>query len=354
MDAWPVATRDQLIGIIERELPGPVTNKAMTIPISRAEIIAAYRAFLGRDPENDEVIEYHMNLPSLEQLLSGFISSEEFRERRQLGFKPLYWAPVAVEVDIETEELRRLHDEVRATWTRLGNEEPYWSVVTDESFRADRSSANLSSFYEGGARAVEEFEAFAMRSGNKLSSEQTCFELGCGVGRMTASLAPRFSRVVAADISASHLNIAQSALSEKGITNVTFRHLATPDALEALPGFDVFVSLIVLQHNPPPIMAFMLRTILEILRPDGIAYFQLPTYLEGYSFNIKAYLSSEMLPRGIEMHVLPQQHVFDIIRVCNCRVLEVREDGWTGIANCISNTFLVQKIRPRSWYRRMV
>ena len=166
------------------------TNQPM--PVSRAEVIAAYRALLGRDPENERVIDSHTNISSLEQLLKEFISCEEFTNRRELVSKTLNWAPIAVEVDIGTEELRRLHDHVRATWTRLGEEEPYWSIITDQSLRSGRSAANLASFYASGGSAVEEFAAFAERSGVQLSPQHTCFELGCGVGRMTASLATRF------------------------------------------------------------------------------------------------------------------------------------------------------------------
>lgn len=317
------------------------------MPVSRSDVVAAYRAILGRDPESDKAIETHLTAPSLEALLKQFVSSAEFANRQKPAFQPLNWPPIGVEADVGTDGRRRMHAHLKATWTKLGQEEPYWSVLTNPDFQFNGFPANRSRFYESGRHSVETFDAFLQRSGIELSPEQTCFELGCGVGRLTAWLAPRFSRVIAADISASHLDIAKTALSEKGITNVTFLHLETPEALETLPGFDVFISLLVLQHNPPPIMAFMLRTILEILRPSGVAYFQVPTYWKGYSFHVEQYLSGGAQQRQMEMHVLPQGRVFEIIDALNCRVLEVREDGWTGIGTAISNTFLVQKNGPR-------
>jgi methylase of polypeptide subunit release factors len=89
----------------------------------------------------------------------------------------------------------------------LGQSEPYWSVLTAPEFRGEKFKHD-SIFYETGNINVEEFAAFAARSGFSFSSSQTCFELGCGVGRLTTWLASRFGQVIAADISRHHLDIA--------------------------------------------------------------------------------------------------------------------------------------------------
>jgi hypothetical protein len=47
----------------------------------------------------------------------------------------------------------------------------------------------------------------------------------------------------------------------------------------------------------------------------------------------------------MEMHVLPQNRIFEIVRAGGGRVLEVIEDGWAGYRGGeVSNTFLVQKV----------
>ena len=43
--------------------------------------------------------------------------------------------------------------------------------------------------------------------------------------------------------------------------------------LDTLPEFDLFFSMIVLQHNPPPLIALMLEKIAARLRPGGVAVF---------------------------------------------------------------------------------
>lgn len=89
----------------------------------------------------------------------------------------------------------------------------------------------------------------------------------------------------------------------------------------------------------------ILRGLLEALNQGGVAYFQLLTYQEGYSFSAEHYLHmAESRAGQIEMHVLPQRRVFELIEQADCRVLEVLEDTWTGY-RCreLSNTFLVCK-----------
>jgi len=81
---------------------------------------------------------------------------------------------------------------------------------------------------------------------------------------------------------------------------------------------------------------------MRALNPGGIAFFQLPTYKEGYSFLLKEYLGNDSSQEEMEMHALPQNAVFEIVREENAKILEVVEDFSTSWG--LSNTFLVQKI----------
>ena len=259
------------------------------------------------------------------------------------GHAPLNWPPIEVDLDAEGRKLQTMHDHVNSAWSRLGRIEPYWSVLSHHNFTADSFSQHKEEFFESGKPNIEDFSAFVLRSGADLSPDQTCFELGCGVGRLTAWLSPMFSRVIAADISFNHLQIAKIALEERGIQNVLFLQPQTLKDLKGIGPFDVFFSVIVFQHNPPPIIAYMLRTILQQLKPGGIGYFQIPTYSKGYAFDVDSYLSQINELHDVEMHVLPQRNVIDIVYASDCKLLEIREDDWTGDVNGISNTFLIQK-----------
>ena len=41
---------------------------------------------------------------------------------------------------------------VTRTWTALGREEPHWSVLSAEAFKAANMARNAASFYASGAR----------------------------------------------------------------------------------------------------------------------------------------------------------------------------------------------------------
>lgn len=255
---------------------------------------------------------------------------------------PLDWPALRVDIDACPTQLNKLYDRVSTVWSRLGEVEPYWSVLTSPEFKADTFS-EYELFYQTGKRSIDEFSAFLSRAGLTISPDQTCFELGCGVGRLTTWLARLFKHVIAADISRDHLDIAATALRRQDISNVSFRHLTAVHQLEEIGAFDVFFSLIVLQHNPPPIIVHMLKAIFAQLNPGGLAYFQVPTYEKKYSFGVDEYLAHSKSDRNMEMHIVPQGVIIDLIYQSGCRLLEIREDGYTGSPTGISNTFFVQK-----------
>ena len=56
------------------------------------------------------------------------------------------------------------------------------------------------------------------------------------------------------------------------------------------------------------------------------------------------YMASSLFKaEQMEMHVLPQRFIFEVAAECDCLVLEVQPDNYTGIADGVSNTFLLQK-----------
>lgn len=317
--------------------------------VSRSDVISAYRNILKREPENEDAIRNNLELATTGALYARLIGSEEFRNL-YLGSPRAAPAPrynldgPAIKVEVETGDnnLRKLIQVVEKTWTNLGLSEPYWSVLTQENFRRERFAEHAEGFSQSGRGDANRLWSTALRSGLDLSTRMTCFELGCGVGRITRWLAERFSRVVAVDISKPHLEIARMNLEKSGVDNVSFVHLSRLEALQEIANFDVFFSVIVLQHNPPPVIAEMLRVILQNLKTGGVGYFQVPTYHPDYAFRTNAYLSLLTDHSRMEMHLLPQRDVFRIVESAGCRVLEIREDGATGGA-WVSNSFLVEK-----------
>jgi SAM-dependent methyltransferase len=314
--------------------------------VSTEDVRAAYRLILGREPEDEEVLMRHaQNAGSLQDLRTAFLSSPEFHivSPEHSALRPLDWPPIEVEVNTSSSNLSAMMRHVEANWRVLGASDPHWSVITHEAFRASNIAQTEKLFYESGKGYTDVLRRTAERCGVDLSGFGRCLELGCGVGRLTIWLADLFERVVAADISPAHLALARQALDSYQRTNVDLVHLDSFSALEAVPEFDVFISVIVLQHNPPPLIAALLKTVLEMLRPGGIAYFQVPTYLVDYRFRINEYLQNTSPIGGIEMHLIPQSWLFEILEQSGCRLLECREDYWTGIYEMISNSIFAKK-----------
>lgn len=318
--------------------------------VAETDIRMAYRLLLGREAEDDLVVASMAKAhPTLQDVRREFLSSPEFRERIRdmvagvdTEHKPLNWKHTRVDVDVDATIVDRMMARIEGEFLDLGETEPHWSVLTEDRFKADRIDETENDFYESGQGVVNDLRLAAERCEIDLAPYQTCFELGCGLGRITAWLARLFPKVLAADISALHLSMAQKTMSQFGLDNISFLHLNRFRAYDSLPNFDVFFSIIVLQHNPPPLMKILLARILDKLNPGGLAYFQIPTYALRYEFSATGYLETVAPPKRVEVHYLPQPELFRIIRSAGCEVLECREDGAVGAA-AISNRLLIRK-----------
>jgi SAM-dependent methyltransferase len=257
--------------------------------------------------------------------------------------KPLDWPPIHVDVRVPRAQLEAMIKRVEDNFRHLGEVEPHWSVLTADRFRADSIAASEAEFFQSGKEPVQMLTATLARSGLVASRFETCFELGCGVGRSTIWLAEQFRWVIAADISSPHLKLAEEAARKWQRANINFLLADRIGAIDNAPRFDLFFSVIVLQHNPPPIIHALLGSAFDRLNPGGVAYFQVPTYRLGYKFDAAAYLASPFHPGTPEMHVLPQPELHRLMAERGCRVVEMREDGAAGGHN-ISSRILAQKL----------
>ena len=321
--------------------------------INNDQIILAYQLLMGREPESQEAINnLAQTVHSVEQLREVFMQSAEFKQRmgsfldkpqKTPHRHPFHLPSIPVEVTVTDEQLDQMFKRIHQEWEHLGKTDPFWSVVTQPHYHLDQFEEHRHQFYSSGKHISDIFLASLRR--NKINHHELpiCLELGCGVGRVTGFLAEEFYKVIAVDISEHHLNHARQHLAELVIHNVSLVHVNQITQLLSLGKIDAILSVITFQHNPPPVMAWMLRHLLGSLNPKGVAYLQIPTYRAGYLFEAERYLHSEQ-PNTLEMHFLPQADIFKIIKECDCICLEVREDGMTGDeGKMLSNTFLIQK-----------
>ena len=329
--------------------------------VTEEAVVWAYRLFLNRYPENAEVVQEKLrNIGTFQQLRSDFISSGEFASNVDLaqnasgtiekkvvslalsGYEP----PLQIE---DTSDFQELFRHIKTTWEDLGEVEPHWSVLTNDKFKSTELENHRNEFYLSGKADVERLFKTLERNGLDATHLHTCMEYGCGLGRITKWLAERFDSVAGYDISLPHLRLAAQYLGAQGKENIQLIRVSDPEAVLDFPKVDFVYSVIVLQHNPPPLIRIIVRELLKALNPGGMAFFQVPTYWTGYRFAVEEYLRQSATRKEIEMHVLPQKTIFEIIHEQGCIPLEVMEDNYVGLQPGIrSNAFLVMKTVSRA------
>jgi SAM-dependent methyltransferase len=311
-------------------------------------ISALYHGILKRPPDA-EGLSFYIRLfregRNLEEIVRAFVVSPEFESKKVVSLGALDTAPSnPVQFDLSATQRESLWQHVAQVWSRLGTEEPYFSVLTAEDFRVQNlSAAMVEQFYASGEPDIRRAETYLARHDLQLPHDGVCVDYGCGLGRTTLWLARRCKRVVAVDVSEAHLDIARQAIAARGITNVEFHLLRRRSDLSVLRGSDFFHSIIVLQHNPPPIIADILEQAFDGLNHGGAAFFQVPTYALNYQWDFEQYVAERVPKREMEMHVVPQSVVFGLASRAGCLPSEVQPDSLTGLADWVSNTFLVIK-----------
>lgn len=321
--------------------------------VSKEDVVWCYQNLLGRDPESSEAVDVHLKTwPNFKQMILSFIASSEFLAPRPnvslpvvspvMSLLPPVLPKLEIDVNASSRELGKCAAKIKAAWEHMGDEKAHFSVLSNDDYMPDKLDDSIDFFWRSGeieaAQAIRALDLYG--SGNL--AKKVCVEYGCGVGRVTVNLAKHFKQVHAYDISRNHLEHALARAKEVAANNIEFHECAN-DFRVALERCDFFYSVIVLQHNPPPVIMELIRIALTALKPGGIAMFQVPTHINDYRFDLKVWLATDHAP-DMQMHCVPQDAVLDLITKTNCCLLGLREDGCTGAPDkIISNTFFCQK-----------
>lgn len=252
--------------------------------------------------------------------------------------------PMTIDTHVDPDVFGRLLKRVETTWARLGQEDPHWSVITDEKFRKDSIASHLDDFFAMGEGDIARLEAALARVGGALPEIGSAMDFGCGVGRLSIPLARKAGRVLGVDISAAHLREARANTDRCGCRNVDFFKAESVADIRGLETFDLVVSIIVLQHNPPPVMLEILDALCARVKPGGYLYVQAQTYRSGYRYCAQEDLADTS--DRMEMHVLPQHLLLETIQGNGLTVLEVMEDGAAGDLAYRSQVVLARRREP--------
>jgi SAM-dependent methyltransferase len=163
--------------------------------------------------------------------------------------------------------------ELQQVWDRLGEDDPFWAVLTDARFKGGRWDQD--EFFALGKAEVAGVMATAEARGMRFARE-AALDFGCGLGRLTQSLAPLFESVVGVDIAPSMIDRARY-LNRFGtkcqyIVNDRSDLTIFPDS-----SFDLVLSLLVLQHMEPRFSREYISEFVRVVRPGGLVVFQIPS-----------------------------------------------------------------------------
>jgi 2-polyprenyl-3-methyl-5-hydroxy-6-metoxy-1,4-benzoquinol methylase len=148
-------------------------------------------------------------------------------------------------------------------WEDLARREPYFPVLTNKGVRDE-------AFLESGEADIALLlPAIAALLGRDVPLTSV-LDFGCGAGRLTIPLARRAVRVVACDVAPSVLEHARNNARDAGLSNVAF-----VEARELEGQFDFICSLLVFQHIRPAEGYKIIRNLLRLLSPRGVAVLQL-------------------------------------------------------------------------------
>jgi SAM-dependent methyltransferase len=161
-------------------------------------------------------------------------------------------------------------------WDELARGDALWEVLSDPE-RSD-GRWQLDEFFASGEREVAAALERARELGRPERRERA-LDFGCGVGRLTRALSDRFSESVGVDVS--EQMVAQARRLNADRPGIEFVVNVAPDLRRfESAGFDLVYSSKVLQHMPSGDQACAyIAEFLRLLRPGGIAIFQLWTHI---------------------------------------------------------------------------
>lgn len=163
-------------------------------------------------------------------------------------------------------------DQLRATWTQLGDVDPLWAILSDPA--KEGGKWDVAQFFRSGeidlGRVLDQLAALGIDV-----TLGTALDFGCGVGRVTQAMSQRFEQTHGVDVAESMIE--QANRFNRAPERCTYHHNPRPDlGLFSDSTFDFVYSMIVLQHMAPELAKGYVREFLRVVKPGGVVVFQLP------------------------------------------------------------------------------
>ncbi|MEW5819694.1 MAG: class I SAM-dependent methyltransferase [Cyanobacteriota bacterium] len=241
--------------------------------------------------------------------------------------------------------------DLQNNWNKLGLLDPFWAIVSLKEMKDNRWEKEA--FFNTGIEEIKEIIEY-VKSLNLNLSFHHALDFGCGVGRLTQALANYFENVSGIDIAPSMIDLANEYnkfpqkceyfLNDKSDLQIFSNNT-----------FDFIYSYITLHHIEPKYTEIYLKEFLRVLKPGGVAVFQLtsepalsirglicrfvPRKVLNVFFKIRF-----KCPAVMEMHALKKEKVIDLITNNNGTIIDIKPDKAHEAMNTwISYIYCVQK-----------
>ncbi len=231
-------------------------------------------------------------------------------------------------------------------WEAFGKLDPYWAVVTHETYRglAVSDAEKLDAFLDSGRQYVARiWDVIESHLGGRFTPTNA-LDFGCGVGRVAIPLAERCGLVVGVDVAESMLAEARALCAQRNLTNVRFAKC--DDSLAGVQGtFDLVHSYIVFQHIPQERGLRLLRQLIGRLNDYGVGVLHVLYFNPDMDSGVPWLLKSawrrlkrpfRRVPR-MQMNAYSLNALFRIIHSAGIRqihVLTTDHGGCLGVVVC--------------------
>jgi ubiquinone/menaquinone biosynthesis C-methylase UbiE len=245
-------------------------------------------------------------------------------------------------------------EDVAQHWNGLGEADPMWAILAEPDRKGQRWDAD--EFFLTGVVQIRTLME-QLNSIGATPQNSHALDFGCGMGRLTQALARYFESVSGVDIAPSMLELAEKH-NHFG-TKCKYYLNKSPD-LSLFPNeqFDFICSFITLQHLEPKYSKVYLKEFARVLKPGGVAVFQVPAESKINENPARLFLKTHFPPVAwlyrryrrmrhgdrwrVEMHVIPNEEVLQIMQQFGCPVLKSTQDecakGYTSF------TYIAKKL----------
>jgi len=221
-------------------------------------------------------------------------------------------------------------------WNQLGIDDPLWAVLTDPAKKGGKWEP--AEFFETGRKDIGDVMAELAALRLTPNRKGRALDFGCAVGRLSHALIEFFEEVHGVDISPSMIEHARRFGASQPRCHF---HLNSSHHLDGFKddSFDFVYSNIVLQHIEPKYEKGYIKEFLRVLKPNGVAVFQIlsATLLRSFfpQFLVDRYRNLKHAGKPfIGMFGVPEEEVKQLVISQGGQVLKINRArlGWRWLS----------------------